>query len=131
MTNMKQHWLKPLVLIAPLVLACAPKGQTQPPDDDIPEVALPPEAPPSVPTEGEEGMGEGQMGEEQMGEDPTEEGADVPSVEYVRSEVRRGRCPACELGFLGLKGGDGILSRGRRRLACLNCGWLTRVIRRK
>lgn len=59
--------------------------------------------------------------------DPTDgrprDGPDVPTVEYVRNEVLRGRCPACERGILGLKGGDGFLSRGRRRLACPNCGW--------
>lgn len=53
----------------------------------------------------------------------TDPPSDVPTVEYVRDEVRRGRCPACERGVLGLKGGDGIFSRGRRRLACPNCAW--------
>lgn len=47
----------------------------------------------------------------------------APTVEYVRDEVRRGRCPACDRGVMALKGGDGFLSRGRRRLACPNCGW--------
>ena len=54
---------------------------------------------------------------------PDEEAADVPDVEYVTDELRHGRCPACERGAMGLKGGDGFLSSGRRRLACPNCGW--------
>jgi hypothetical protein len=49
---------------------------------------------------------------------------DVDNPWNLRLEdARRGRCPACEFGVLGLKGGDGFLSRGRRRLACTNCGW--------
>lgn len=48
---------------------------------------------------------------------------DVPSAEYIANEARRGRCPACERGILGLKGGDGFLSSGHRRLACPNCRW--------
>jgi len=48
---------------------------------------------------------------------------DVPAAEYVADEVRKGRCPACERGILGLKGGDGFLSSGHRRLACPNCRW--------
>lgn len=48
---------------------------------------------------------------------------DVPTVEHVIDDTRRGRCPACERGILGLKGGDGFLSSGRRRLACSACGW--------
>ncbi|MFB6207273.1 MAG: hypothetical protein ABEJ05_12185 [Haloglomus sp.] len=47
----------------------------------------------------------------------------APDVEYVGDEVRRGRCPACERGTVALKGGDGFLSSGPRRLACPNCGW--------
>lgn len=43
----------------------------------------------------------------------------------IRDEVRRGRCPSCDLGVMALKGGDGFLSRGRRRLACASCGWET------
>lgn len=46
-----------------------------------------------------------------------------PDVDAIRTRVRRGRCPSCDLGVLGQKGGDGFLSRGRRRLACPNCGW--------
>lgn len=48
---------------------------------------------------------------------------EVPEVDHVVDDVRRGRCPACELGVLGLGGGDGWFSRGRRRLVCPNCGW--------
>lgn len=44
-------------------------------------------------------------------------------AEVIKDEVRRGRCPACELGVMALKGGDGFLSSGPRRLACPNCGW--------
>lgn len=47
---------------------------------------------------------------------------DVPPVEVVE-EARRGRCPACEFGALGFKGGDGWFRSGRRRLACPTCGW--------
>lgn len=47
----------------------------------------------------------------------------VPTVEYVESKIRKGRCPACKRGILGMKGGDGWLSSGRRRLACINCRW--------
>lgn len=50
-------------------------------------------------------------------------GPDAPAVRYVEDEVRRGRCPACDRGVLGLKGGDGLFSSGRRRLACPNCSW--------
>jgi len=58
-------------------------------------------------------------------DDPPADGSDpgVPDVEYVRGEIRHGRCPACERGVMALKGGDGFLSSGRRRLACPNCGW--------
>lgn len=58
--------------------------------------------------------------------DPPSDGepdGEVPNAEYVAAETRRGRCPACTRGILGLKGGDGWLSSGRRRLACINCGW--------
>ena len=48
---------------------------------------------------------------------------DVPSVEVVEAELRRGRCPNCEYGVMGLKGGSGLFSRGHRRLACPNCRW--------
>lgn len=44
-------------------------------------------------------------------------------AEVIKEDVRRGRCPACELGVMALKGGDGILSTGPRRLACPSCGW--------
>jgi DNA-directed RNA polymerase subunit RPC12/RpoP len=43
----------------------------------------------------------------------------------IKDEVRRGRCPACALGVMALKGGSGFLSSGRRRLACPSCGWET------
>lgn len=46
-------------------------------------------------------------------------------AEEIREEVRRGRCPSCDVGVMALKGGDGFLSRGRRRLACPSCGWET------
>lgn len=55
--------------------------------------------------------------------DHDSERGDVPAVEHVADDVRTGRCPACERGILGLKGGDGFLSSGRRRLACPNCRW--------
>lgn len=48
---------------------------------------------------------------------------DVPSVDYVADRTQRGRCPNCELGVLGLKGGSGRFSTGHRRLACTSCGW--------
>ncbi|WP_435184757.1 hypothetical protein [Halobellus sp. EA9] len=57
---------------------------------------------------------------------PAEARADRDSgldAEYVEERIRRGRCPGCDLGVVGLKGGDGWLSSGRRRLACPNCGW--------
>lgn len=44
-------------------------------------------------------------------------------VAVIKDRVRRGRCPTCEVGLMGLKGGDGFLSSGRRRLACMSCGW--------
>lgn len=47
----------------------------------------------------------------------------VPPVDVVEAELRRGRCPNCDRGVMALKGGDGFLSRGRRRLACPNCRW--------
>jgi hypothetical protein len=57
---------------------------------------------------------------------PAEAKADQESdldATYVEERIRRGRCPGCDLGVVGLKGGDGWLSSGRRRLACPNCGW--------
>jgi hypothetical protein len=48
---------------------------------------------------------------------------DVPSADVVKEELRGGHCPGCDRGVMALKGGDGFLSRGRRRLACPNCGW--------
>lgn len=48
---------------------------------------------------------------------------ELPDVEYVENEIRRGRCPACDRGAMALKGGDGFFSSGHRRLACPNCGW--------
>jgi len=53
----------------------------------------------------------------------TESADDVPSVEHIVNRSRRGRCPACDDGVLGFKGGSGFFSSGRRRLACPNCGW--------
>lgn len=50
---------------------------------------------------------------------------DPAEVEVIKREVRRGRCPSCDRGVMALKGGDGFLSSGRRRLACPNCGWET------
>ena len=49
----------------------------------------------------------------------------VIEADVIKDQVRRGRCPACEVGVMGLKGGDGFLSSGRRRLACPSCGWET------
>lgn len=51
----------------------------------------------------------------------TDEG--VPSAQVVEESLRGGRCPNCKRGVVGLKGGKGFLSRGRRRVACPNCGW--------
>ena len=48
---------------------------------------------------------------------------DVPPAEVVEEELGGGHCPSCARGVVALKGGDGFLSRGRRRLACPNCGW--------
>lgn len=48
---------------------------------------------------------------------------DEPPVDVIVDRSRRGWCPRCEMGILGFKGGNGFLSRGRRRLACMNCGW--------
>lgn len=60
-----------------------------------------------------------------VSEAPADGDADAggPTVADVVAEARRGYCPACERGVLGLKGGDGLFSRGRRRLACPDCGW--------
>jgi hypothetical protein len=49
----------------------------------------------------------------------------VIEADVIKDQVRRGRCPACEMGVMALKGGDGFLSSGRRRLACPSCGWET------
>lgn len=49
--------------------------------------------------------------------------ADVPPVDAVVDRTRRGRCPNCDRGPLGLKGGSGWFSSGPRRLACQHCGW--------
>jgi hypothetical protein len=49
----------------------------------------------------------------------------VIEADVIKDHVRRGRCPACEFGVMGLKGGDGFLTSGRRRLACPSCGWET------
>lgn len=58
--------------------------------------------------------------------DTTDRPADadeIPSVDFVEDDVRQGRCPACDMGVLGFKGGDGIIFSSRRRLACIACGW--------
>lgn len=47
----------------------------------------------------------------------------VPSVDLVLERTGGGRCPNCDRGPLGLKGGDAWLASGRRRLACQHCGW--------
>jgi hypothetical protein len=46
-----------------------------------------------------------------------------PSARVVEESLRGGRCPNCKRGVVGLKGGEGLLSRGHRRVACPNCGW--------
>lgn len=56
-------------------------------------------------------------------EDREPDSEDTLRAELIKEDVRRGRCPACDLGIMGTKGGDGFLSSGRRRLACMNCGW--------
>lgn len=56
------------------------------------------------------------------GDTPGDVAEKSPDVDVVAS-ARRGQCPSCELGGLGLKGGDGRFSSGRRRLVCPNCGW--------
>jgi len=48
---------------------------------------------------------------------------EVPSAQVVEESLRGGRCPNCKRGVVGLKGGEGLLSQGRRRVACPNCGW--------
>lgn len=55
--------------------------------------------------------------------DDGSDGGQEPPVATVIDRARRGWCPNCEMGVLGTKGGEGLLSRGRRRLACINCGW--------
>ncbi|MFB6353304.1 MAG: hypothetical protein ABEJ92_04395 [Halobacteriales archaeon] len=61
--------------------------------------------------------------EARASDDAAGEPGDVPPVEAVAERVRGGWCPRCATGGLGLKGGDGFLARGRRRLACPHCGW--------
>lgn len=48
---------------------------------------------------------------------------EVPPVDHVVDQSQRGRCPNCDRGALGFKGGNGWFSSGRRRLACPHCGW--------
>lgn len=58
-------------------------------------------------------------------DDATVDGDGTLDPATIESQVRRGRCPACDRGVMAMKGGDGFLSSGRRRLACPNCGWET------
>lgn len=58
-------------------------------------------------------------------EPPADGGDGAVDPATVMADVRRGRCPACTRGVMALKGGDGFLSSGRRRMACPNCGWET------
>jgi DNA-directed RNA polymerase subunit RPC12/RpoP len=55
--------------------------------------------------------------------DPSDHLDDVPPVDLAIDRSANGRCPSCDRGPLGLKGGSGWLSSGPRRLACQHCGW--------